>query len=278
MGLSEGCYVILGSNKLQIGTSTSSNDGGGTFAGKITGSGSIIKNSTQTLTLTGENTYTGYTRIDAGKLVLGSGGKIEKSAEVSFDSPNTKLEITGGTKKIKMLSSPYTADCEVILGSNLLIIGTEPVSDDGGGYFQGIFSGIGGRVTKQGTGTFTMSGSNAATGTFTVAGGTLKFSNIWAGNFIQSPNSTVDVIEDAYVGGTLTLKGGAMNMNLTTTPPSKITATGYFSAEGITTLNIASSGTTSNHTIILAASGIWNNTTNFQLNMPGTIANLTAKQ
>ena len=44
------------------------------FSGQITGTGSVIKESTGTLTLTGENTYTGGTTINGGALRIGNGG------------------------------------------------------------------------------------------------------------------------------------------------------------------------------------------------------------
>ena len=188
--------VSLANRSLYIGTSATSNDGGGTFKGVFTGSGNIIKTGTQTLTLTGANTYSGGTYIDAGKLVIGESGTIASSSGVTFHYANTKLEIQGGDKWIKTLYSNHT-NSEVILGSNYLYIGSSFTSDDGGGTFAGKFSGSGG-IVKRGTQTLTLSGQSTHTGITNIDAGTLKLTTNNAiaasgGVTFYNPNTKLEI-------------------------------------------------------------------------------------
>jgi autotransporter-associated beta strand protein len=153
--------VILGSNYLIIGTNRDSNDGGGIFNGRITGTGGIHKTGKQTLTLNGVNSYTGDTGIMAGVLKLGVNGKIETSNTVVLHFSG-KFDIIDDGKLIKRLNSSSNTT-EVILGSNYLVIGLSVDSSDGGGSFNGKISGSGG-ITKNGSQTLTLNGENTYTG------------------------------------------------------------------------------------------------------------------
>ncbi|WP_062226910.1 autotransporter domain-containing protein [Aureimonas frigidaquae] len=55
----------------------------GIYPGRISGSGSLVKNGNGTLTLTGQNSYTGGTVVAAGTLVIGNGGSIEGDVVVN---------------------------------------------------------------------------------------------------------------------------------------------------------------------------------------------------
>ncbi|MBP9699402.1 MAG: autotransporter domain-containing protein, partial [Elusimicrobia bacterium] len=82
-GGESGGTVNLGSGVLTISSSTSSQ-----FAGRIVGTGSLVKDSSGTLTLTGANTYSGGTVVSSGTL-KGNGrgiqGAISNNAAVVFD-------------------------------------------------------------------------------------------------------------------------------------------------------------------------------------------------
>ncbi len=72
--------VALGAATLTLGDSGSSS-----FAGAISGTGSLLKQGSGTITLSGANTFTGNTTISAGTLVLGAGGSLA-SATINLAS------------------------------------------------------------------------------------------------------------------------------------------------------------------------------------------------
>ncbi len=109
-----------------------------TFAGVISGSGSLEQKGTGTLVLTGANTYTGGTTITAGTLQIGNGG--------------TSGAVTGD-----------------IANATALIFNR---SDDSA--YAGAISGSG-TVEKTGAGTLTLTGNHTYSGDTTVSGGTLAF-------------------------------------------------------------------------------------------------------
>ena len=249
-----------------------------TFSKVISGAGNVqyLGYSSGTLTFNTAHTYTGGTYIDGtnATLALGASGSIASSDGVVFLSNTAKLSISGN-KTIKNLnaSNSYT-NAEVVLGSNTLTIGTSAASADGGGDFNGIFTGTGG-VTKTGTATFAINNNaNTATGVFAHNQGEVVLVGTWAGNYNQAAGTALTVSGNPTIGGALTLAGGNINMNLTTATPSKISVTGAVSASGTNTLNITANDI-NNCVLIQAASGI-PNTIPYTVNLPTLYSHLSA--
>ena len=82
--------VTLGSNTLTVGTTSGST----TFAGRISGTGGLIKDGASTLVLTGSNTYTGNTTVAGGTLQAASAGALANSSVVNVSSGS--LLVTAG--------------------------------------------------------------------------------------------------------------------------------------------------------------------------------------
>ncbi|AND91150.1 autotransporter outer membrane beta-barrel domain-containing protein [Bradyrhizobium diazoefficiens] len=141
------------------------------FAGVIQGTGGIeVFSGTQTLS--GVNTYSNATQIDAGAtLALKGAGSIANSAFVSFSAPNATLDIsqtTSGTS-VRGLGSPAGSGI-VALGSRTLTITSGSTF---GGVIQdgGIAGGSGGSVVIANGATQSLSGTNTYTGATTIAAG-----------------------------------------------------------------------------------------------------------
>ncbi|RTQ35278.1 autotransporter outer membrane beta-barrel domain-containing protein [Variovorax gossypii] len=150
-----GSVVALGANSLTLTDNTSQ-----TFGGSLTGTGgSLVKQGTGTLTLSGASTYSGGTALRQGRLNLGNSQALG-TGTLSMDDDTTL---------------GFSADGLTIANAIRLTGSTDPVIDTGA--FNATLSGAisgGGFITKEGTGTLTLSGANDYTGATNVAQGTLK--------------------------------------------------------------------------------------------------------
>jgi fibronectin-binding autotransporter adhesin len=122
---------VVNNSAVQFNQGTS-----GTYAGNMSGSGPLAKNSNGTLTLTGSNSYQGGTFVNAGSLV-GDTGSLQGSIAVS-----------SGTLRFDQATSATFSG---------VLLGTSPSS----------------RFVKTGVGDLTLSGTNTNDGTWTVSGGRL---------------------------------------------------------------------------------------------------------
>ncbi|MFK0378096.1 autotransporter-associated beta strand repeat-containing protein [Pandoraea sp. NPDC090278] len=154
--------IALGANNLTLGSSANS-----TFAGAIGGTGGIVKTNANTQTLSGANTFTGGTRINAGGIALGAGGSLASTGAVSLLGGGTTFDISqASAQTIGALSG--IANTSVALGNNALTFG-----DATNQTFAGAFTGSGGSLVKQGTGVMTLTGTSTAGGGINVRAGTL---------------------------------------------------------------------------------------------------------
>ncbi|MGW1421195.1 autotransporter domain-containing protein [Bradyrhizobium manausense] len=191
------------------------------FAGVIQGTGGFeVGGGTQTLS--GVNTYTNTTQIDAGAtLALKGGGSIANSASVTF-TPGAGgtfdiSQTTSGTSVNALFSA--TSDGIVALGSKTLTI-------TGGSFFGGVIQdggiagGAGGSVVIANGATQQLFGTNTYTGTTTIAsGGELDLINFGGGDgsIATSSNVVVNGVFDitALSGGTsIKSLSGSGNVNI----------------------------------------------------------------
>ena len=197
----------------------------GVIANGTVSGGSLTKDGAGMLVLSGANTYTGATTIDAGTLQLGAANRISNASAVV---------IAGGTFDLNNFAETVSSIAgagNITLGSAVLTAGGDNTSTT----FSGVISGTGG-LTKTGTGALTLSGDNIYTGTTTIGtttadGGILNIgsgSALPAGNPVTVRSGTLDLnghdetigalilggsssLTNAVVntgGGTLTLGGG----------------------------------------------------------------------
>ena len=166
----------------------------GDFAGIIDNSNtSLTKTGAGTLTLTGNNAYTGSTTISEGTLKgnIASGTDLSIADNATYDGAN-KARSVGG------------------LNGGGKILNTDGLTVQNG-TFGGVIDNSNTSLTKTGAGTLTLTGNNAYTGSTTISEGTLK-GNIASGTDLSiADNATYDGANKARsVGG---LNGGGKILN-----------------------------------------------------------------
>jgi len=155
--------------------------GTGNYAGTITGAGSILKTGASDLQLAGANTFTGSTTINGGTITLGNGLALQNSS--------VAIGVNNGLN----LNSLSSATLGGLSGSGSLNLGATALTVGGNNAdssYSGSFNATTGALTKQGSGTLTLSG-----------GGTLDSLTVAQGKV-------------AITAGTLTLTDSAIGLNV----------------------------------------------------------------
>ncbi|MEI6714975.1 MAG: autotransporter-associated beta strand repeat-containing protein, partial [Verrucomicrobiota bacterium] len=172
-GVASGVYPSLISNSGTAVILVNNNTFEGTLSGDIdsTNTGGLTKLSTGTLTLSGSNGYTGTTLISAGTLRLGSSNALAGGGSVTFG---------GGTLQFGTSGATYTNAISGSGGAATVVLDSFANSNTLSG---NIYSNNTGGLTKNGSGTVTLSGSNGYTGVTSLRSGTLGLggSNALAG-------------------------------------------------------------------------------------------------
>ncbi|NTW52672.1 MAG: filamentous hemagglutinin N-terminal domain-containing protein, partial [Chlorobiaceae bacterium] len=163
-----------------------------TFAANLTSSGgSFTKMGSGILTLTGTNTYDGGTNINGGTLSLGSAGAIGTTGAISFGGGTLQYSASNTTD--------YSARFSTAAGQ-LYSIDTNSQSVT----LSSALNSSGGSLTKLGSGTLTLTGTNSYTGSTTISAGTLQAASASA----FGTNSAVN-----FTGaGTLDLNGNTVSI------------------------------------------------------------------
>ncbi len=271
----------------------------GTYAGVLSGTGSLTKQGSGLLNLTGSNTYSGGTTVSAGTLqgnTTSLQGNIANNAVVVFDQATTGtyagvLSGTGGlTKQGAGLlnltgSNTYRSGTTVSSGTlqgnttslqgNIVNNAAVVFDQTTDGTYSGAMTGTG-LLTKQGAGTLSLTGSNIFSGEFLLAGGALNaqgaFNNqatvvILSGSTLN--NATGNNFSNA---GTIFNQGTIVNAGTMSNQATLINQSGGILNNSInavmTNLNELSNSGTINNT------GTLNNQGNL-VNQPGGILNLS---
>ncbi len=215
-GVTDSSVVLGPVNKaLVVGTSTPSIN----FDGVISGLGDFTKQGSGTLILSAMETYTGGTTINNGTLMLVDAGNLSTSSFVNVNSATSIFDISA-------LVGPLTTDINdlsgatgssVVLGSNGLQFGTANPT-----LFAGVISGVGGTITKDGTGTVMFAEANTYTGGTNILLGTLKLvgsgalfpqgflslnssSTVFDISMITAPGTTIGALVSSFTGASVVL-------------------------------------------------------------------------
>ena len=157
------------------------NAGGGTFladsgttsslSGTISGTGSFTKDGAGTLILSGMNTYSGATNVAAGTLQAGSATALSANSAFTVTS---LLDLHGFSNTIGSLSGNGTVTNNGAARA-VLTVGNANTSTTFGGLLEDGPGPLG--LTKTGTGTLILVGTNTYSGGTTITGGTLQLGN-----------------------------------------------------------------------------------------------------
>jgi autotransporter-associated beta strand protein len=167
-GIALGAPTGSASGTIEVDASTTL-----TYAGIIadngTGADNLIKTGAGTLTLSGANTYSGTTTINAGTLQAGAASTLPSATAVTLaNTAGAILDLNNFNQTIGSLAGGGTTGGNVTLGSAVLTTG-----DANNTTFAGVISGTG-SLTKQGPGTFTLSAANTYTGGTTHSAGIIN--------------------------------------------------------------------------------------------------------
>lgn len=189
-----GSINFTGVVTLTANSFVSSNDGSMTVSGAVGESGGsygLTKIAANTLTLSGTNSYTGTTSVNAGTLAVSNGAALPD---------NSPLVLTGGGLQLNNSETVGTlsggAGGSVALGANTL-----SVNQSADGTLAGAISGTGG-LTKSGSANLILTGASGMTGPTQVNNGTLTLGIGGAGGSLGSSAITV------ATGATLAISTG----------------------------------------------------------------------
>jgi len=139
------------------------------------GTGRLTKSGANALTVSGNNTYSGETAVLEG--ILRAGSSTAFSANSTYRMANSVgvgLDLNGFDVTVGALSQGGSVGGGITLGANTLTVGGKNVATTD---YSGIISGIGGGVTKVGTGVMQVFGTNTYTGATNVNEGTFRARN-----------------------------------------------------------------------------------------------------
>ena len=269
-GASGGLVTISNTNiSLTAGTTSTLNNANGTVtvSGTIGGTGNLTKSGAGTLTLNGSNTYFGEMLVSAGTLTLSNALALQNSTiDTSGVGVITLSSVTtptfGGLKGSGNLSSVITSGYSSVTGITL-----NPGSGVSNTYSGVISDGAAGMtLTKNGSGTQVLSGSNNYTGATTINAGNLTLTggsaitDTGTVNLANTAGAILHVAQSETIGslsggggsgGNVSIAGGqSLGINVTSVFNGSISGAGALIKNGSGTLTLNGSSTYTGGTTI----------------------------
>jgi len=184
------------------------------YAGVISGTGTLTQNGSGVLTLSGNSDFSGATTISGGTIQMGHANALGTTAAGTTVGNGFTLDLNGQTVLAEPVSIIGTGigtagalvnnSGTASLSGPITLAGAASIGGSGGATLSGAITGTAG-LTKVGAGTITLSGNNAATlttsgSTITVSAGTLRVGHVGA-------------LGDILAGTTVSATGGALDLN-----------------------------------------------------------------
>ena len=169
---------LLGSGQIDITGAILVLDGG-SFAGRIIGTGKLRKQSIGQLSLSNSNSYSGPTSVLGGTLLLGNSNVLPLSTDITI-STSAVLDLATFSQRVGSLAGNGTIQG----GVNSRLIINSIVDSTYGGVFSGNLS-----VSKEGPATLNLSGGSTNSGQLTLVAGTLRA----IGNNVISDSVSIEV-------------------------------------------------------------------------------------
>ncbi|WP_374407787.1 autotransporter-associated beta strand repeat-containing protein [Hydrogenophaga sp.] len=189
-------------------TLTLTGSGGGSLTGSLAADvGGLSKQGAGAWTLSGANTYSGATTVGGGSLVAGSSSAFGTQSAVTVSGGAT-LDLAGFSNTVGSLAGAGTVTNNGVAAT--LTTGGNGTSTTFSGSLQDGTGPL--SLTKTGSGTLTLSGSNSYSGSTTVQAGTLNLSgSLNRGAATASVNTATGATftgSGIVTAGTLALSGG----------------------------------------------------------------------
>jgi len=226
-----GSQVFLGAKNLTAGDSSDTTMAGVISDGGIAGgtAGSLTKQGTGKLTLSGANTYTGDTTVDAGTLETSGNERIANDSDLIVASG--AIFRLGGNESLSSIAGAGNIE----LQSNTLATHSNVDTT-----FSGVISGTDSSIlSKTGSGKLTLSGASTYTGTTNFNGGSADLTGSLESKFV---NVAAGVVLDSKTGGLSSAaeltNDGTINLGSTDDTVKTYTSTGTINGPGtLTALN-----------------------------------------
>lgn len=193
-----------------------------TLSGSISGNAIVRKGLTGTLTLSGDNSWTGGLDLRVGILALGHKNALGTGPLIITNQAGTILQAALGLTGANAVTNPITAGQDFTVGgsANLELSGsvglgaatrTLTVTNTGSTLLSGVLSGsLGVGLTKTGNGTLTLAGANTYDGPTTVSAGKLLVNGSLANASAVSVSSGATLGGSGIVGNVNVASGGAL--------------------------------------------------------------------
>ncbi|WP_019429158.1 autotransporter-associated beta strand repeat-containing protein, partial [Limnohabitans sp. Rim47] len=209
--------VSLQSGSLAYTLSINNTDDDSKIEGVVSGTGALVKKGMGTLSLNGDNTYSGTTNVNAGTLKLGHAHALGAAASASGTTVGAN-----GTLDLNELSvqEPVTVAGGRILNGVLagdMTLTADSVIEAGAGSSVTLSGDISGSfgLTLSGAGVITLSGDNTYTGETTISSGTVVVASNTglgsaAGGTTLASGATLDLAGVTVAAEGLVLQGGTL--------------------------------------------------------------------